>query len=266
MPARQGIALPKNFERASIQASGAVTAEVDIDSARFQHRRRGGVAIKVDGRAERFRFVAMKDLLIKQNLARFLVHTDCKKVVAVDCGRGQPDLPVENDRRGPTLVRDGSFPLDVVRFAPMQRQAEQVGLSRGRRAPVAPRPAKIGPIVPREGGQATKRQEQNAGKCAHIASTLHNPFKKCTPNASIRPSRLHHWRILREFGGIVRILCFSLAESWFLCGLIRQARLKRSLPQSQPCGLGGVRLALQQWLRLWTPMPRSCSALNTETW
>ena len=123
----------------------------------------------------------VKDLLVEKNGPLFLVHADGEEFVAIEGGRGKPDLPVEDDGRGPTAVRDGCFPLDVFRFAPMQRQAEQVGLAWGVRAPVAPRAAEIGPIVPRGGGHATKQQEQDGGKCAHIGSYSTQRMQKMHP-------------------------------------------------------------------------------------
>ena len=70
MPAGQVGPLPERLARARVQAGRAKTAEVDIDPARLNHRRRRGVTVHGGAVAERFRVVAVKHLLVEADLRR----------------------------------------------------------------------------------------------------------------------------------------------------------------------------------------------------
>src|ERR1043166_799305 len=106
MTAWQVASFPKHFACFSIEAGGAKAAEVNIDPARRNDRRRSGVTVHGSAVAERFGIVAVKDLLVKANLAGFGIDTDGEKVVAILGGSGQPDLAGHNYWSGPTAVGD----------------------------------------------------------------------------------------------------------------------------------------------------------------
>src|SRR3954453_1016507 len=99
MAARQVGALPQNFGRGSVQASGAVAAEVNVNPAFLNHRRRCGVTI--NSIPEGLRVVTVKHLFVKENSSRFRIDTDSKKIMPILRGGSQPNLPAHHDGGGP---------------------------------------------------------------------------------------------------------------------------------------------------------------------
>ena len=174
MAAGQVVAFPEHLARARVQARRPKAAEVDIDPARLNHRRRRGVTIHRSAVAERFRVVAVKHFFVEANLAGFGIHTDGEEVMAILRRRGQPDLAAHHHRRGPAAIGNLRFPFDVVRLAPVQREADGFGVARGRDMAIAPRPAELRPVRsccrPAK-GQQNQRQEgkKSAGLTRHNA-------------------------------------------------------------------------------------------------
>src|SRR5437899_152852 len=91
----------------------------------------------------------MKHLFVEANLSGFGLHADDEEIVPVFSSGGQPNLAAHDHGRGPAAIRNRSFPLDIFRLTPMQRKANDVGITRGRGVSIAPRPAELGPLRPR---------------------------------------------------------------------------------------------------------------------
>src|SRR5262245_39394853 len=96
MAAGQVGALPNRFAGFGVEAGGTVTAEVYVNAAGFNSGT--GCGVTVDVVAQRFRFVAMKNVFIEQNVPGLSVEADRVKIVAILGGGGDPDLAVEDDR------------------------------------------------------------------------------------------------------------------------------------------------------------------------
>src|SRR5207244_665237 len=117
--------------------SGAVAAEVHVNSTRLHDRCGGCITVRGDavaglGHVEHFD--------VMYDLARFAIDADGVQLLAVDSRRCHPNLVPPDDGRGPALVVDGNFPFDVVGFAPAARQANRIRMTVRRRA------AELGPI------------------------------------------------------------------------------------------------------------------------
>jgi len=94
----------------------AIAAEVNINPARPQSRRRRGVA--VDAVAERFRGVGVKEFFIDTNLAGVGVETEGVEIMAVFGGGGQAKSGRPSRRAWSSpRKRDFGFPFDVLRLA-----------------------------------------------------------------------------------------------------------------------------------------------------
>ena len=144
MTARQVLALPQHLEITRVQAGGAVTAEMHIDSSGLNRRR--GRGITVHRVAQRLGLLTMKEFLVVPDLAGLGIHADDKKIVALGRGRGQPNLAAQDYRRGPAAIGDFRLPFDVVGFAPAQRQPQHGRVARAGRMSIAPGAAKLRPI------------------------------------------------------------------------------------------------------------------------
>src|SRR5882762_5206632 len=122
MAAAKIITPPDRLSRFGIQTCRSEAAEVDIDPARLDRRRRRRVTVHRGTVAERLRIITVKHLFVESNLAGLSIHANGEEIVAIlRCGR-QPDLAAHHYGSGPTPVRNLRLPFDVVRFAPMQRQ------------------------------------------------------------------------------------------------------------------------------------------------
>ena len=169
MTARQVGALPKHLGRAGVEAGRAVAAKVDVDAPRFDDRRRRGVTVHRDRVAEGLRVVAVKHLLVEANRASLGIHADGEEVMAIHRRGGQPDLAAHHDRRGPAAKRNLGLPFDVVRLAPVQRQAREVWCRPGPRhgrCPTArgtPASRRVPAGRPKPGAAATARTAVGAG-------------------------------------------------------------------------------------------------------
>src|SRR5690349_10697320 len=137
MAATQVLPFPEDLEVPGVETRRPVTAKMDVNPTRLDHWR--GRAVSIDLVAERLRIVRVKQLFVEANLAGFGVHTNGKEVVAILRRRGQPDLAAHHHRGGPAAIRNLRFPFDVVRLAPMQRQAAEFLIARSRDMPVTTR-------------------------------------------------------------------------------------------------------------------------------
>ena len=59
---------------------------------------------------------------------------------------GEPDLLVQEDRRGPAPMGNSRFPDDVAGLAPVQRQTDNVGVARLQGMTVGLRSPKVRPV------------------------------------------------------------------------------------------------------------------------
>lgn len=148
MAAGQVIAQPKDLLRGGVQAGGPIAAEMDIDAAMFNDRGRGGVGIDII--AQRFRGLAVEDLLVAESFSGGGIDADDKEVMAIGSGGGEPDLAIHYDWSGPAAIRDFSLPLDVIGFAPMKGKTGGVGGACGGDVAIARRPAEFGPVRARD--------------------------------------------------------------------------------------------------------------------
>lgn len=131
---------PQRSSRVRIQAGRAVGAELHIDSPGPHDRCRRCITV---GRNAVAGLLDLKQFDVVQNFSSVPVHTHDKQLVAIG-GRGrEPDLIAPNHRRGPALVMNGDFPLDVLVFTPPDGKSHGVGV------PVAARPTKFGPVFSR---------------------------------------------------------------------------------------------------------------------
>src|SRR5205085_1823968 len=98
-----------------VQAGRPVSAEVDVDAALLDGRRRRSVTVR---RVTERRLLDFKHRQVVDHLPRVALDADGEQAGAVLAGRGEPDLVAPDDRRGPALVVDGHLPDDVLRLAP----------------------------------------------------------------------------------------------------------------------------------------------------
>src|SRR5882762_9682496 len=97
MPAPEVVPFPKHLARLCVQARGPKAAEMDINPARLEHRRRRRVTIHRSAIAERFRIIAVEYFFVEANRSGLGVQTDRKKVMAVLHRRRHPNLAVHHD-------------------------------------------------------------------------------------------------------------------------------------------------------------------------
>src|ERR1039457_5745834 len=146
MPTAQVVPFPERLACARVEARRPKAAEMDIDPARLNHGRGRRVTIHRSAVAQRLGVIAVEDLLIETNLAAVGIHTGGEEVMAIVRSRGHPDLAAHHHRGGPAAIGDLRLPLDIVRLAPMQREADELGVTRRRRAAIAPGPAELRPV------------------------------------------------------------------------------------------------------------------------
>src|SRR5439155_13412402 len=94
------------------------------DTARFNDRRRRGVAVEL---MTELGLLHVKNLLVAQNLAGASLHANDEQFAPVFRRRREPDLVTRNYRRRPRLAANRRLPLHIFRFAPGQRQIAGVG-------------------------------------------------------------------------------------------------------------------------------------------
>ena len=111
MAAGQVVPFPEHLAGGGVQTRRAKAAEVDIDPARLDHRRRRGVTIHRGAVAERLRVVAVKHLFVEANLAGLGIHADGEEVMAILGRGGQPDLAAHHHRAWTS--RDGESPSSI---------------------------------------------------------------------------------------------------------------------------------------------------------
>src|SRR5271166_991330 len=129
MTAAQVVPFPEHLACARVQAGRAKTAKVDIDPTRLNYRRRRRVTVHRGPVAQRLRMITVKHPFVEANLAGFGIDTKGVEVMAILRRRGQPDLTPHHDRGGPTAIGDLRLPFDIVRLAPVKREAEAFGVA-----------------------------------------------------------------------------------------------------------------------------------------
>ena len=139
---------PQRLSRGGVQTRRSKTAKVNIHASHLNHRRRRGVAIHRGAIAQRLRIVRVKQVFVKENLARLFVHADGVEIVALDRRSRHPNLSAHDHRGGPSAMRNLRLPLHIVRLAPRQRQPDGFGVTGSQNRPVASWPAKLGPVRP----------------------------------------------------------------------------------------------------------------------
>src|SRR5437867_1033966 len=132
--------LPKHPARFRVQTSRARRAERNINTARFNDRRRRGVAVEL---MAELGLLDLENLLVAQNLAGAAIDANDEQFAPVFRGCSEPDLVARNYGRGPCSAVNWRLPLNVLRFAPGQRQIAGVG------AAVTVRPAELRPVLAR---------------------------------------------------------------------------------------------------------------------
>jgi hypothetical protein len=131
----------------------------------------------------------MKKLFVEAHFSSVSIQTQDEEVVAVFSGGGQPDLAVHHNRAGPATIRDGSLPFDVLRFAPVEREADEPGVAASRDMPVAPRPAKIRPIRFRSNRFAGGREQDRNGN-EYTLERLAHQSKLAWPMSQVKEMNL----------------------------------------------------------------------------
>src|ERR1039458_3854956 len=164
MTATQIVPLPESLAGARVEARRPKAAEMDIDPARLNHGRGRRVTIHRSAITQRLRVIAVENLLIETNLAAVRIHTDGEEVMAIVRRRGHPDLTAHHNRGGPAAIGNLRLPLDIVRLAPMQREADELGVTRRRRMAIAPGPAELRPIRERRRSTTWHQHQRQKGK------------------------------------------------------------------------------------------------------
>ena len=136
----------------------------------------------------------MEKLFVAEDFAGVRVHTENEEIMTILGGGGQPDLAAQDGGRGPTAIGNGGFPLDVFRFAPMQRQAGRPGVARRRDMPVAPRAPEAGPVRsgrrPGGGGEGQAQARQENVLFDKAAQAAADEMRVCLTGTSRKPA----WR------------------------------------------------------------------------
>src|SRR5438552_4991061 len=99
--ARQVASQPENFAGGGVYAAGAVAAEMDVEPAFLDHRRRAGVAVI---RMAICRSRVGEQLHVMDDFSRLPVHADSEEFLAVSAGSGHPNLIAPDNGRRPALV------------------------------------------------------------------------------------------------------------------------------------------------------------------
>ena len=136
--------LPKDFACVRVQAGRSVTAEMDINTARFDNRGRGGIGIDII--PQWLGVIAVKELLVELDLAGLRINADPKIIMAVNRRGCQPDLRPENRRRRPPAIWYGRLPFDVLRFRPLKRDSAKISIAAGANMAVPKRSSEFRPI------------------------------------------------------------------------------------------------------------------------
>ncbi len=112
-------------------------AEMNVNPIVVDYRRGRSVTVLGIDRPE---VSFMENLDVAQQPARLGIDANGTQRPLLFEGRGEPNEPPANDGRGPAEPFDRSFPGDVFRFAPLERQALLGGM------PLPVGAAKLGPI------------------------------------------------------------------------------------------------------------------------
>jgi len=131
---------PKDGSRGGIQTRRTVGAEMHVDPARLDHRRRCRVGIL---RSDWLRPLDVKDVKIVEDLPGLPIHADGEQPVTIPRGSRHPDLISANDGRGPSVIMDGRLPDSPLVLTPGQREMSRAGV------PLTGRPTKLPPILVR---------------------------------------------------------------------------------------------------------------------
>jgi len=99
----------------------------------------------------------MKHTFIEEQLSVACVDTSGKEIMTLRRCSGEPDLLVQEDRRGPAPMGNSRFPDDVASLAPVQRQTDNVGLARLQSMTIGLRSPKVRPV---SHDDADKKPEQ----------------------------------------------------------------------------------------------------------
>src|SRR5437868_1629692 len=91
----------------------------------------------------------VKELFIEADFSRLGIDADGKEIVTVHGCAGQPDLSSQDDRRGPSAVRNFRFPFDILSFAPVKRQPDSFAWPGLCDLAITRRAAKLRPVRPR---------------------------------------------------------------------------------------------------------------------
>src|SRR5205823_3429081 len=110
MPALQVLAFPKDFAVARVQTGRTESAEVHINSARFDRRRRRRVTIHGGAIAERLRVITVKHFFVEADLAGLGIGANSKEIMAILGRRRHPNLAAHYDWRGPAATGNLCFP------------------------------------------------------------------------------------------------------------------------------------------------------------
>ena len=173
MAAGEVASFPKHFAGGGVETGCAKAAEVDIEPARLDDRRRRRVTIHRGAVAERLGVVAVEHLFVETDGASFGVEADGEEVMAVEGGSSQPDLPAQNYGCGPTAIGNFCFPLDVVRL--VQRSGRPTGsVSPG----AAARPSPHGPRNSGQSARAAGAPKANKASARQRSGLLWSPQTK----------------------------------------------------------------------------------------
>lgn len=107
-------------------------------------------------RVDVLRFCDIEELAVEHDFAGAAVKAEHEEFAAIGGRGGEPDLLAVDDGRGPAAVGDGRFPGNILRFAPVEREA-----ACGRVA-VSSRATELGPI-----GAGRKEQQENQKQTGH---------------------------------------------------------------------------------------------------
>src|SRR6266567_5955485 len=104
-------ARPQYVKALCIQTRGSIRSKVDINTAVFDYRAGGCIAVDI---RNWIHVGVLEKQLVAQDFPRALFHTDDVHLAPVRSCSGHPNLVAPDYRRGPASAVDLGFPLYVL--------------------------------------------------------------------------------------------------------------------------------------------------------